>query len=170
MAQILKTLYNQLYEVRSPELCKVTDASGIHICTAIPGCTAEFYGDGHPVTLSSDVAILREINFPRTPLRWNICAVDGSIANLDLQHRIIYRAETLRSLTLNISALADDFICEMCFTSGNTPTSLTVPADWRWGGEHVSNGTFVPLANTRYRLVVVFDGVFVRAAAEGVAI
>lgn len=170
MAQQFETLYNQLYEVRSPEHCKVTDASGIHICTAIPGCTAEFYGDGHPVTLSSDAAVLREINFRITPQPWKVHAIDGAEANLSLQHRMIYRAEELKSLVLNDSDAVSDFFCEICFTSGNVPTALIVPASWKWSGEDVSNAAFVPQSNTRYRLVVLSDGAFVRAAAEGVSI
>lgn len=170
MSQQFETLLNHRYEVRSPEACTVTDSSGIHLCTAIPGCVAEFYGDGFPVTLSAESALLREIPTLREVQPWKVSTLSAGAGPTTLRSGCIYRAGELASLSLNADAAEDRFFCELCFTSGSVPTSLTVPAAWKWTGEHLSNGVFVPQANFRYRLVVLSDGVFIRAAAEGVAL
>ena len=56
MAQILNTTLYWRYEVSSPEACSVTLADGSLLCSVAPGTSAEFVGDGRPVTLSSDAA------------------------------------------------------------------------------------------------------------------
>lgn len=170
MSQQFKTIQYQHYEVRSPESCKVTDAEGIHLCTALPGCVADFYGDGRSVTLSSDQARMREIPGRREQKPWNASPVDGDEATLILHNRVIYRAGEMRSLTLNADMESDTLFCELSFTSGATPTALSVPAEWKWFGDHLSDGVFVPRPQTRYRLVVLSDGWFIRAYAEGVEI
>ena len=164
------TILNHRYEVRSPEPCMITDAEGIHLCTSIPGRMAEFFGDGQPVTLSSDSAVLREIPTLREVQPWRVMVMEGNMCPITLHSACIYRAGELASLSLNADVAEDRFFCELCFTSGSVPTSLTVPEEWKWTGEHLSNGVFVPQANFRYRLVVLSDGVFIRAAAEGVAL
>ena len=169
MSQQLKTIQYQRYEVRSPEPCEVSDAEGLHLCTALPGCMAEFYGDGRPVTLSSDQARMREIPGRREQKPWEASTVAGDEAALVLHNRVIYRAGEMRSLTLNADMESDTFFCELGFTSGATPTALSVPAEWKWFGEHLTDGVFVPQSQTRYRLVVLSDGMFIRAAAEGIA-
>ena len=169
MAQQLTTIQNYHYEVRSPEPCSVTDAEGIHFCTALPGCMADFYGDGKLVTLSSDLARMREIPGRQEQTPWEASPVAGDAAALILHNRVIYRAGELRELTLNADMESDTLFCEICFTSGATPTALSVPAEWKWFGEHLTDGVFVPQSQTRYRLVVLSDGMFIRAAAEGIA-
>ncbi len=62
MSQQLETLLNHRYEVRSPEVCTVTDAADTLIFTVSPGCPASFVADGHPVTLSSDAATMLPAN------------------------------------------------------------------------------------------------------------
>ena len=131
---------------------------------------AEFYGDGRPVTLSSDQARMREIPGRREQKPWEKSPVDGDEATLILHNRVIYRAGEMRSLTLNADMESDTFFCELSFTSGATPTALSVPTEWKWFGEHLTDGVFVPQSQTRYRLVVLSDGMFIRAAAEGVAL
>ena len=168
MAQQLPTILNCHYEVRSPEPCTVTDAGGIHLCTALSGCMAYFYGDGHPVTLSSDLASMRWVPMPPERAPWQCVAVDALDAVLVLENRCIYCAGELASLTLDAGQIAEGFFCEICFTSGAVPTALSMPEGWNWYGDALSNGVFVPQSNTRYRVVVLWDGVFVRAAAEGV--
>ena len=170
MAQQIDTIANYRYEVRSPESCSVIDSEGIHLCTALPGCMAEFHGDGRPVTLSSDYARMRVVPRREDPQPWICLAVETQEASLILRHRIIYRAGELKALTLNNDMAADTMYCEICFTSGDTPTALSVPAEWKWFGDHLSDGVFVPQCNNRYRLVVLSDGVYIRAAAEGVAV
>ncbi len=113
---------------------------------------------------------MREIPGRREQKPWNASPVDGDEATLILHNRVIYRAGEMRSLTLNADMEADTLFCEICFTSGSTPTTLSVPAEWKWSGDHMSDGVFVPQPNNRYRLVVLSDGVFIRAAAEGVAL
>lgn len=170
MAQTLDTLLNHRYEVRSPEPCKITDAAGIHICTAIPGCVGDFFGDGHPVTLSSDAAVMRELPYQQDFVPWILSPIASDEVSICLGHKRLHRAGELAALELSAETVADDFFCDLCFTSGSTPTALTAPAAWKWSGEHLSDGVFVPQPNMRYRLVVVSDGLFIRAAAEGIAL
>lgn len=170
MSQQLKTMLNQRYEVRCNEPCTVTDAAGLHLCTAIPGCVAEFFGDGHPVTLSADSAVMRELPYRAEIIPWNLRRVENLSSAINLEHKLLYRAGELAELTLRLDSPQDDLFCELCFTSGSTPTALTAPAEWKWSGDHLSGGVFVPQSNTRYRLVVLSDGLFIRAAAEGIAI
>lgn len=58
MAQILNTTLYWRYEVSSPEVCSVTLADGSLLCSVAPGAPVEFVGDGRPVTLSSDAALM----------------------------------------------------------------------------------------------------------------
>lgn len=113
---------------------------------------------------------MREIPGRREQKPWTASPVDGDEATLILHNRVIYRAGELRSLTLNAGMEADTLFCEICFTSGSIPTALTVPAEWKWFGDHLSDSVFVPQSQTRYRLVVLSDGMFIRAAAEGIAL
>lgn len=169
MPQELDTQLNHLYEVRSPETCTVTDSSGILLSTAIPGCVAEFFGDGHPVVLSSDAAVMRELPYRPEFIPWKLVNFENIPDGiLNLNHKKLYRAGELRALVLRVDAQRDDFFCDICFTSGTPPTALTVPADWKWSGDHLSDGVFVPQPNTRYRLVILSDGVFIRASVQGV--
>lgn len=167
MAQQLKTILNKQYEIRTPELCTVTDASGILLCTAAPGCMAHICGDGYPITLSSDAAIMREI--PGILSRaWNVQYVSGSTVELEMKTNMVYRSWELASLTLSADQYSDDFISEICFSSGERATELIAPDTWKWSGHHISGSYFVPQPNTRYRLVLMYDGLFLRASVEGV--
>ena len=113
---------------------------------------------------------MREIPAVHQVDSWKVSLIEDGSGETTLRNRYIYRAGELAALSLNADAADDRFFCELCFTSGSVPTSLTVPEEWKWTGEHLSNGVFVPQANFRYRLVVLSDGVFIRAAAESVAL
>ncbi|MBE6415977.1 MAG: hypothetical protein E7032_05520 [Akkermansiaceae bacterium] len=166
MAQKLDTLLNYRYEVRSPETCTITDLAGIHLCTAVPGCVAEFFGDGHPVTLSSDLAVMRSI--PGRPAQSRtLHLVDSDSASLELQADHVYRAGESTSLALNVSEPAADFICELSFSCGSIAAEFSSPAEWRWRGDDVADGAFVPAANKRYSVVLFSDGVLMRGLVRG---
>lgn len=145
------------------------DSAGIHLCTAKPGCMAEFYGDGHTVTLSSDAAVMRSIP-GKNPKPWDVHAVDADSAMLELQSNHVYRAGELASLALNVLEPPDDFMCEICFTSGSEATEFVAPATWHWYGSAANDNYFIPQSSVRYRVVVLYDGAFMRACAEGVTL
>lgn len=62
MSQQLTTLLNHRYEVRSPEICSVTDADEKLIITVSSGAPGHFIADGRPVTLSADSATMLPAN------------------------------------------------------------------------------------------------------------
>jgi hypothetical protein len=83
----------------------------------------------------------------------------------------IFRANEMASIELVLpTSYDDDFICEVDFTSGSTPTALTVVDTIKWSGDDISNGVFVPTPNKRYTIFIWYDGMFIRAKTEGVGL
>lgn len=167
MPQDINTTLSWCYEVRSPEPCVVTDSRGIHLCTAFPGVPAHFYGDGKTVTLSCDAAVVLQVAVPLQQV-WKLAALPVDTTQQTLQSYTVYRAAELVALAPVIADDSADFICELSFTSGSEPTSLAAPDSWRWSGDAVYDGAFVPAPGVRYSLVVFSDGEFIRCIVRGV--
>lgn len=66
MAQKLKTLLNQSYEVQSPETCTVTKSNSHTVLTAHAGTPLQFVADGKEVTLSADSATMLPVTSKKT--------------------------------------------------------------------------------------------------------
>lgn len=149
----------------------MSNSDGDLILTVYAGTPVQFAADGREVTLSSDFARMYPVssNAAISPA-WQHVVVSDATASITPRNARIYQAGELVSLTMTAVDAEKDLFCELCFTSGAEATALTAPADWRWFGDHISNGAFVPQANTRYRLVILSDGEYVRAAAEGVTL
>jgi hypothetical protein len=75
-----------------------------------------------------------------------------------------YNCGTLTSLTITYPS--GYFAAEVNFSSGSTPTTLTVPAGTLWHGGEAPEIE----ANTSYRLTFQFDGVAVKANCGGYAV
>ena len=145
----------------------VTDSRGIHLCTASSGMPAHFYGDGKAVTLSCDAAVVLQVPMP-LPQVWKLSALSDDTTQQTLYSHTVYRAGELAGLALAVADNAADFICELSFTSGCVPTSLTAPDAWRWSGDAVYDGVLVPESGVRYCLVIFSDGEFIRCLVRGV--
>ena len=86
-----------------------------------------------------------------------------------LANNTIFRGGETATLELLVpSSLDNTFICEVDFTSGATATAFTMVDNVKWRGDDITDGSFVPVANKRYSVLVWFDGTFVRAESEGV--
>lgn len=93
--------------------------------------------------------------------------VEADPVTLELQADHIYRAGVASSLALCVSAPAADFICELSFSCGSIAAEFSSPAEWRWRGDDVADGAFVPAANKRYSVVLYSDGVLMRGLVRG---
>lgn len=94
---------------------------------------------------------------------------DGG-ATQELANNTEYRYLTATA-TLNITAPANpanDYFAWLVFVSGSTATALNYPSSWKWSGDDVNNGSFVPAASKTYNVVVWFDGININAKTMGV--
>lgn len=78
---------------------------------------------------------------------------------IELAHNTEYRRSEVTELTLTLPEnIPDALDCMVCFTSGATATTVTMPDGVVMQGDAVSNGVFVPKAGHRYDLIFWFDG------------
>ena len=91
-------------------------------------------------------------------------------ASQELANNTEYRyASATASLTISAPAsVPSDYVAWLVFVSGSTATSLTYPSSWKWSGDEVSGGSFVPAASKTYNVCVWYDGVNVNAISRGV--
>lgn len=81
---------------------------------------------------------------------------------LSVADNCIYTGDELATLTLQqpLNALTTDYEAQVNFTSGSTPTVVTVNDPIVWLGDNVNEDTgFQPRANCRYSIVFTYDGV-----------
>ena len=97
-----------------------------------------------------------------------VVTVSESTLTQELANNTIYNAGELSSLIITFPATPTaDYISQVNFTSGATPTALTAPVGTVWRGSDVST-VFVPAANTRYSVLFYYDGVNMRGLVQGV--
>lgn len=94
------------------------------------------------------------------------------IADVELQHNtIIDFTGSVSSLTVSLpSVMAIDYISQLNFSSASTPTEFATVDAIKWTGDDIVSEAFVPQANKRYTVLFYYDGLFVRAVAQGVAL
>ena len=86
-----------------------------------------------------------------------------------LLHNAIYHLNEVGSINFALEDELDDlFSCEVVFTSGATPTTVTSDSRIKWVGDDVNAGVFTPIANVRYSCSLQYDGVFVRGMTFGI--
>ena len=97
--------------------------------------------------------------------------VSGTTPSVTLANNTIFTAtSTLTSLTLALPASnVNDFVCQINFTSGSTPTVIGGAAI-KWLGDNASETSFVPRANCRYTIVFYYDGTNYRGMIQGVSL
>ena len=78
----------------------------------------------------------------------------------------------LTTLTVtNPSNLKSDFIAQINFTSGATPTIITPNGNIIYVGDNVNEAMgFVPRANCRYTILYMYDGNNLRGIVQGVSL
>ena len=80
-------------------------------------------------------------------------------ASTELASNTIYNGGELASVTLTLPAtIPADFIAQVEFTSGTTPTLFTAPAALYFNGDRCEAGTFTPIASHRYCIMIISDG------------
>lgn len=80
-------------------------------------------------------------------------------ASTELATNTIYNGGELASVTLTLPATVPvDFIAQVEFTSGATATTFTAPASLYFNGDACEGGVFEPVANKRYCIMVISDG------------
>lgn len=85
-------------------------------------------------------------------------------ASTQLANNTIYNGGELASVTLTLpNTVPADFIAQVEFTSGTTPTAFTAPASVYFNGDGCENGEFTAAANHRYCMLFISDGVNVLA-------
>lgn len=72
-----------------------------------------------------------------------------------------------------LEKIEPDEMCQVNFTSGETPTQLTVNSNNEpvyWSGDDIDSdhGVFVPEANRRYVVIIYSDGESTRCVVQGV--
>lgn len=89
--------------------------------------------------------------------------------SITLSDNTIYNGGEQTALTIALPDTVDvSFICEIDFTSGTTPSTLSYPNTIKWIGDDVANNVFIPVASKRYTIIVAYDGVNYRATVKGV--
>jgi len=80
-------------------------------------------------------------------------------SSTELANNTIYNGGELASVTLTLPATVPaDFIAQVEFTSGTTPTTFTAPAALYFNGDRCEAGTFTPIASHRYCIMIISDG------------
>lgn len=80
-------------------------------------------------------------------------------ASTQLATNTIYNGGELASVTLTLPATVPaDFITQVEFTSGTTPTSFTAPATLYFNGDACDGGVLTPVASKRYCIMIISDG------------
>lgn len=97
--------------------------------------------------------------------------VDGTTGTVALADNTIFNGDELSTLTItNPSSPTVDFSCQVNFTSGATPTTVTA-SNIVWVGDNVSETVgFVPRANCRYTVMFMYDGSNIRGIIQGVSL
>lgn len=89
--------------------------------------------------------------------------------SITLSDNTIYNGGEQTALTIALPVTADvSFLCEIDFTSGATPATLSYPNSVKWTGDDVASNVFIPVARKRYTVIVAYDGVNYRATVKGV--
>ena len=132
-----------------------TGGGGSHPVTSVNGKT------GAVVLNNSDVGAMAETT---------ITTVSETTLTQELAGNTIYNCSELSALTITLpGTITADWACQVNFTSGTTPTSLTAPNTIYWKGDDLTADVFVPVASKRYAVLFFTDGEDVRGIVQGVA-
>ena len=99
---------------------------------------------------------------------YTVSTVSGTAPTVALSNYTVYNAETLTSLTItNPSPIPTDFVAQINFTSGSTPTVINA-TNIEWFGDNVNENTgFIPRANCQYSIVFYYSNNKLRGIIQG---
>ena len=131
----------------------------------------ESIGDLSSLETTDKTSLVGAINEITVPITNNL-SLTGT-QSVTLTNGSENRIGEVSSLTLTLpSPIPDDYISILSFTSGATATALDYGENIKWvnGSTDVIDGIFVPIPNTRYTIVIRYDGQYVCGEVGGVAI
>ncbi|MBO4622369.1 MAG: hypothetical protein J5691_00645 [Bacilli bacterium] len=101
--------------------------------------------------------------------------ITGLSVPLSVADNCIYNGGEFATLTFQkpLNAFTTDYSAQVNFTSGSTPTIISVTGDVPvvWSGDNVNENTgFQPRANCRYSIMFTYDGVNWRGLISGVSL
>ena len=101
--------------------------------------------------------------------------ITGLSVPLSVADNCIYNGGEFATLTFQkpLNAFTTDYAAQVNFTSGSTPTIISVTGDIPvvWSGDNVNENTgFQPRANCRYSVMFTYDGVNWRGLISGVSL
>lgn len=115
----------------------------------------EFFGNKLLQT-SADGDIIESNDSPTT------IQVLSATDSITLADNYCYQGGEQTSLTIDVPSSATvDFVAQITFKSGATPTAITVPQTgfvWDKRGEDVSDGVFTAVENRDYTFVIGYNG------------
>ena len=110
-------------------------------------------GGGGSYTAGTGIKIVDGVISTDTPV------VTLTTDSTELATNTIYNGSELASVTITLpDTVPADFIAQVEFTSGSTPTTFTAPAGLYFMGDATSDGVFTPAASHRYCIMVMSDG------------
>lgn len=101
-----------------------------------------------------------------------IAVSSETTAAIELEHNKItdFSGEMVSLDVALPSVMQIDYISQINFTSGATATEFTTTDAIKWFGDDVANDAFIPASNTRYSVLFYYDGLNIKAIAQGVAL
>ena len=114
---------------------------------------------------ATDLSVITDITYKPEP---TISTTTGTVTLAD---NTIFNGNELSTLTItNPTSPTVDFSCQVNFTSGATPTTVTA-SNIVWVGDNVSEiAGFVPRANCRYTIIFIYDGSNIRGIVQGISL
>lgn len=90
--------------------------------------------------------------------------------SITLADNTIYNGGEQTALTIALPATVDvSFLCEICFSSPETATTLSYPqSDINWAGDDTSGGLFIPVSGKRYTIICAYNGTSYNFVVKGV--
>lgn len=92
--------------------------------------------------------------------------------SITLADNTLYKGGTQTALTVTVpsSGMDVDFVSQITFVSGSTPTTFTESAGdivWNPRGDDITEGVFLPVANKAYTIIIGYNGVQFTGITEG---
>lgn len=113
-------------------------------------------------TTQINALIQQANNLPAAGAGGSITIDDSNSTNIVLANNTEYRRGAVSTLSIALpESLPNVLECQVSFTSGASPTVLTLPAGISLSGDSVNNGTITVQANRRYGLLFWYDGAVV---------
>ena len=104
---------------------------------------------------------------------YKVVTVSGATPSITLDNYTVYNAGTLTSLTINApsSNIPTDYLVQIDFTSGSTPTVINDNNSIDWAGDNVNEEIgFIPRSNCKYTLIIFYSNGGLVGNIQGISI